>query len=268
MARVFVRATGNYLETTTFPSVALPFTVVYWFYATDVTNIHYGWSASANIAGNVSYFFLGPRGDVSGDPIHAIADNEPSGTGIAATSSGYSANTWHHAAGVFSSSTSRSVYLDGGSKVTNTTSASPDSINTMNVGAFYYTNTRFAGFGGRIAYLAMWNVALSDDEIADLGRKLNGVPCGVHPIRIRPESLVACYPLGGFHGEHDGDIWKDSYNLTPSGTPTWEESPAVIYPSRKKIIFPASSPAPPSSTKYSWWAWNTFGTPLDHGARS
>jgi hypothetical protein len=123
-------------------------------------------------------------------------------------------------------------------------------------------------FNGRVAYAAAWNAALTADDAADLGRKLNGVPCGVHPTRIRPESLVACHPLGGFHGEHDGDIWKDAYNLTATGSPTWDESPAVIYPSRKKIIFPVSSPAPPSSTKYSWWAWNTFGTPLDHDARS
>jgi hypothetical protein len=146
---------------------------------------------------------------------------------------GMSINTWHHAA-VVSESTQATVYLDG-TQGTVATYMNPSftSVNRFHVG--YLPSTQY--LSGRAAYVAAWNAALTADEIADLGRKLNGAPCGVHPIRIRPESLVACWPLGGFHGEHDGDIWKDSYNLTPSGTPTWEESPPVVYPSRSQSIF-------------------------------
>ena len=177
---------------------------------------------------------------------------------------------WHHVAGVWSATNTNApaLYVDGVAiSGTSQNGGGTLSVNTTGLGTNYSGDFRGYGYG-RLAYQAVHAAVLTADEIADMALTLNGAPCGVHPIRIRPESLVACWPLGGFHGEHDGDIWKDSYNLTAYGSPTWDESPAVIYPSRKKIIFPVSSAAPPSSTKYSWWAWNTFGTPLDHDARS
>lgn len=258
MARVF-NGSSQYASNTSFASGAFPITISTWFQTTTTS----GFQRVASWMNSGS------------DVLASILLNYPSAGSIANQTylsgvnslpsiSGMSANTWHHAA-VVSTNTGNTVYLDGvqGSSLSYT----PPSISGFTFFHLgYIPSTQY--LNGRAAYVAVYNAALTADEIADLGRKLNGAPCGVHPIRIRPESLVACWPLGGFHGEHDGDIWKDSYNLTAYGSPTWDESPAVIYPSRKKIIFPVSSAAPPSSTKYSWWAWNTFGTPLDHDARS
>ena len=44
------------------------------------------------------------------------------------------------------------------------------------------------GLDGRLAELAVWNVALTADEIASLAK-------GFRPHRIRPQSLVFCIPL-------------------------------------------------------------------------
>jgi hypothetical protein len=266
VARVF-NGSSQYLERSGDLVGSAPVTLSCWFRADNATQLHPLITVESTAYSD--WISLMADGVTAGDPIQA---NAASGGSVSiATVSSFSANTWHHAAATFypvfgTFIGDRYAFIDGvaGAKGSGTQSYMRTPIKTR-IGIH-------GGYGayllGRIAYVAIWNVALTADEIADLGRKLNGAPCGVHPIRIRPESLVGCWPLGGFHGEHDGDIWANSYNMTASGSPTWDESPAVIYPSRKKIIFPVSSAAPPSSTKYSWWAWNTFGTPLDHDARS
>jgi hypothetical protein len=68
---------------------------------------------------------------------------------------------------------------------------------------------------GRIAEAGIWNVALSDREVAALAS-------GVHPARMRPDALVAYWPLWGDDSpELD---WHPSggtrYPMTLTGTPT------------------------------------------------
>ncbi len=261
MARVFNGST-QYLENTSLANPTLPITIAAWFYANNTSGFQrvVAWQNLSGLQTAGTILLNYPSAGYVSNQVYT----DPSPNSLPSSSGTFTAGTWNHAC-VVSGTTSALAYLNG-------TAGSATTYSTPTFsGTTYFEVGRLIGtqyFSGRAAYVAVWLAALTADEIADLGRKLNGAPCGVHPIRIRPESLVACWPLGGFHGEHDGDIWKDSYNLTAYNSPTWEESPAVIYPSRKKIIFPVSSPSPPSSTKYSWWAWNTFGTPLDHGARS
>lgn len=222
MARSFAGGSppAAYLSTSSLPVIAPPFSVAYWFNVANVTDLFLGWSTYRSSA--IGYYFVGPRGDSAGDPIEAIADDGSGVASTAATSTSFSANTWQHACGVFASTSSVSAYLNGGGKATSTVTRAPVSLSTMAVGRLLYLGSALSGGAFSIAYLGVWNAALTDDQVASLA-------AGYHPRTVRPGSLVACWDLGGFAGEHDLDR-VGGYNLTPSGSPTWSDSPRIIYP--------------------------------------
>jgi hypothetical protein len=210
-------------------------------------------------SGGVYMFAINLRGDLS----TKYVDAQENPGSLAQTTSAYSANTWHHALAVFNSQTDRRIYLDGGAKGTNSTSGGAmSSVTGLILGAGTDGSGGFTSyFSGRVDEAGIWNAALTDADAASLAR-------GCTPIQVCPSKLAAYYPLGGHYGQLDVDRWKNRYDLTPTGSPTWADHPRVIYPRRSFWVPSPSVAGPPSSTKYSWWAWNTFGTPLDHGARS
>lgn len=118
----------------------------------------------------------------------------------AATSTTIIANTWFHACGVTSAANSRAGYLNGGGKGTNTTSTTPTGINRTSVGVGDGSSAvaEFAPAGtGDIAWATIWNVALSDADIAVLAT-------GVDPRLIHPEAIVGFWPLdAGYSPENN-----------------------------------------------------------------
>lgn len=142
-----------------------------------------------------------------------------------------SANTWAHIAGVFTSTTSRTAYIDGGNAVTNTSTNNPSaaSFNTTTIGARYET-TRGNFFGGEIAEVGIWSAALTAAEIASLAK-------GISPTLIRPASLVAYWPLiGNYSPEID---LRNRFEMTVSGA-TKEAHPRVYMPT--EVIVPRKAP--------------------------
>jgi len=111
--------------------------------------------------------------------------NNQAGTSASATT----VNTWHHAAGVFASSTSRTAYLDGVAGAENTTNIGTQATATaINVGARTASGGVAAYFNGDIAEFGIWNAALTAAEIASLAK---GMTCD----KVRPQSLVYYAPL-------------------------------------------------------------------------
>jgi hypothetical protein len=127
------------------------------------------------------------NGGAAGDPLTVEIDGPTAGPVSKNTSTGYSANTWHHACVVFSATNSRSVYLDGGGKATETTETGNPIVDRTGIGVVY-RNTPAAYTDGRIAEAGIWNVALTDAEVAALAN-------GVSPALIQPQSLKLYSPL-------------------------------------------------------------------------
>jgi hypothetical protein len=78
-------------------------------------------------------------------------------------------NAWQTVAGVFASSASRSVYVNGGGKVTDTTATSLSfaALNRFALGAFVMgAPTEY--FAGLMGFVGVWNVALSDANVTAL----------------------------------------------------------------------------------------------------
>ncbi|RKY12812.1 MAG: hypothetical protein DRP52_04265, partial [Planctomycetota bacterium] len=186
MARLF-NGSNEYLELDSTPVTAAPLTIVARFYQDDVST----W-ANRCIAGVFdlsspsNWFVLKTKIDGAGNYIRADTRSSSGWQEVASTAQ-FSGNTWHHAAAVFASSTSRTVYLDGGNSATNTTSVTPSGIDRISI-ARLGDSSPGNYMSGRVAEVAMYNAALSADEIASLAR-------GFSPLLIRTQNLVGYWPL-------------------------------------------------------------------------
>lgn len=155
---------GDNLESATTVATTVPMTFSCWF------------RASANATGslvNVSnpsavrtYFSLEVR---STGEIRSLARN---GTAYnpASTTANYSTGQWHHAAVRFISDSERHVYLDGGNKGSNSVSVTPSGVDLISLGILKTSAGDFDLFSGDLAEVAIWNAALSEDEILSLSQ--------------------------------------------------------------------------------------------------
>lgn len=109
-------------------------------------------------------------------------------TSFASTSTSVSTGVWFQASAVFASATDHRVFLNGGGKGTSSTSRTPGTLDRTAIG-----NRDNAGaaqaFAGELAHAAIWNIALSDAE--------NAMLAFVSPLRVRPDALVAYWPIDG-----------------------------------------------------------------------
>jgi hypothetical protein len=181
MAYEFTAASSQYLSTASAPANAYPITMACWFNSDSIT---INQRLIGLYASSVNYFDLGIRGVDAGDPVSAVV-NQGGILQITSTTSGYSANTWHHACGVFSSATSRTAFIDGGNSNTGTNNINPQNSTIMEIGRFIL-GVQY--MDGRIAEVGIWNVALTAAEVASLAK---GMTCD----KVRPQNLVFYAPL-------------------------------------------------------------------------
>lgn len=205
MARDF-NGSSDYLSAASSPIADYPFSMACWFNC-DVATAQRTLIEIRNGTGNLSHQ-LETRGDQGGDPVGARSSTGAGGI-FAESTAGYTAGTWHHAAGVWTSATSRAAFIDGGSKGTNATSRAPTGFDNMQIGRKNSGGGGSDFFDGRIFAAAIWDAALTDDEVASLGK-------GFSPLLIRPGSLVFYAPiLGRYSPEIEIFAARD---LTVTGT--------------------------------------------------
>ncbi len=192
MARDF-DGTNDILNINAVAVTGIPFTLAAWFRA-DVINKTMAilWIGDKDDTNEMHY--IQAAGLSGGDPVHANT-TAAAGGGTAATTSGFSANTWHHAAGVWVANNNRAAFIDGGSKGTNANNRTPGGFDRIRIGS-RGDSTPSNYFNGRIAEAAIYNVALSDAEVAVLAS-------GVSPLRVRPGNLKGYWPIFGASPETD-----------------------------------------------------------------
>ena len=175
------------------PVLSEPLTIAAWFYPTRNTARTVIASIADTAQGaSAAFFALVEDGTKAGDPICATkhrgsATSPPDSE--ATSTSGFTINNWHHGCAVFTSNTSRTIYLNGGSSATDTTNIPIDGNAIDKTGiACLARSTNAAFFQGRAAEVGIWNVALTADEVASLAK---GMTCD----KVRPQSLVFYAPL-------------------------------------------------------------------------
>lgn len=218
MARNFVSASNQYLSVASVPVSAYPLTMACWFYSTSATAnqtlVTIGTVGSAN-----HYFSLYLDGTATGDPV--AFNTRTTSAGEVLTTSGYATDTWQHACGVGISNTSRAVFVNGGSKGTATSNRTPSGVDSVYIGRRHTAAGGQNYMVGRIAEIAIWNVALSDVEVALLANRIS-------PLMIKPKSLVAYWPLMGI-GSPEPDYSSGVRNLTLNGdTPSTQADHAPV----------------------------------------
>lgn len=185
MARSFNDASNQYLEVDSAVLTDEPITMACQFKSDDATTFQTLMSIADKDV-NTKWHKLILRGDMTGDPIHA-GSWDGATSGFAITTWPYAAHVWHHACGVFAADNDRRVYIDGGSKGTNSNNVNVINLDTTAIGRL----CRSSGgqcMSGVIAEAAIWNVALTDDEVKSLSK-------GFTPLLVRPQNLVAYWPL-------------------------------------------------------------------------
>ncbi len=147
----------------------------------------------------------------------------PAVAAFATASSSYATSSWQHMAAVYESSVSRTVYLDGGSAVTNTTAVVFDpGQDVFSLGTRWWNGTVDLPLNAKVGEAAIYSIALT---VAEMGL----LATGFSPMLVRPESLVAYYPL-----LHDYNDWgPGGFHLTKS------TNPAILSPDHPPIIHAA-----------------------------
>lgn len=131
----------------------------------------------------------------------------------ATSSTGPADANWHHACAVFTTTSSRAAYYDGANKGTNTSSNTATGFNNTCIAVRHYNGAYDYHLNGDIGEAAIWNVALTDSEVASLA-------LGFSPLMIRPMSLVGYWPMvtGPTSGSYLDRVARN--NMTITGTPS------------------------------------------------
>lgn len=231
MARLFDNGSSQYLSNSNAVRNAYPLSISAWFNSDDDT-ITQGLVALADNNSSRRVTLNITNGN------NVYVSDVGSSARTATTSTTWTANTWHHAGGVFVSTTERSVFLDGGGKDTTTISSGQTwGMDTTYIGVNENgaTVTLYQYMSGSIAEVGIWNVELTDAEIAILA-------LGYSPLLIRPQSLVAYWPLIG-RTSPEIDI-VGGYDMTLNNGPTTAAHPPILYHDGLYTI-PESVPAGP-----------------------
>lgn len=197
------------------PTVAstLPITLACWFYSTSST-VNQGLINICNSTGNAG-FRLQAQGAITGKPLRATMLTAAATSGIASTAIAYPTNAWTHACGVFTSTTSRTVYLNGGNAVTDTTSIAQPATDRAFIGITLAQSAFVNYMAGQIAEVAIWNAALSAADVL----MLSGAAAAT---LVRPDKLLFYAPL-----MRDLIDFKAPRTFTNNGTATVSSHPRI-----------------------------------------
>jgi len=214
MSRTFVRASSQYLGNgSSCPVATYPFTVA-------------GWALPSS-TGDRALVSMGQAGVTQRHLLYITASDLRAFSGNGGTSgqsSGISAGngSWIHCAGVYSANNNRVSYVDGANGVSNSTTVNVSGLDRIYFGA-YYNNGLTAGFyyDGLMAEWGVWNVALTAAEIGSLA-------AGVSPLMVRPDALVAYYPM--YARATDEEDWSGIHTLTNTGTTAGTSRPRIRHP--------------------------------------
>ncbi|MHA2201268.1 MAG: LamG-like jellyroll fold domain-containing protein [Candidatus Thorarchaeota archaeon] len=168
----FDRASDEYLYCDIPVVVDEPLTLAAWFNFANTTNHQAIISLNTLTKGarQSEFYEILAQGAVGGDPIRALVVGENDQFRWADSTSGYSANTWHHACGVFASETSRAAYIDGGNKGTNSDDTGNVLVENTCIGAAYRQEGAegpqiISPSDGLVSGACIWNRVLSDAEV-------------------------------------------------------------------------------------------------------
>ncbi len=210
-----LNGSNQYLDTAILPVSGTPFTLCAWVKLDQLSSVKGDEQCAAAFGDDSAITFLNLRADMN-DRLQF--NSGPLPTAIATSNNTITAGTWEHWCGIAALDNERRVVLNGDwtNSGINTDSKDPwNALDNFNVGRLFMNSTAYDYLGGKIAHVAVWNVALDQSEIQSLSE------CS-SPDTVRTMDLVAYWPL--VVNDND-DIGGN--NLTPHNSPTWS---TIDYP--------------------------------------
>lgn len=208
-SRQFTETSGQFMARTTAPVSTYPCTISAWYKPTNVTSNHV--IVYIGSTTDARRFMIYKMSNAGGNV--ARASSVPDGGGAGSDAIGSTAMTdttrWYHVVGVWASSTSRKIYVDGVLEATDTTSIATTSLNRAAIGARGNPAPTYGLFANaKIAEIGIWSVALTDSDVLQLAK-------GANPQWVQRTSLVSYVPL--WTGlSPDADLVSGTFGLTNS----------------------------------------------------
>ena len=206
---------GQYLSVSNGIVSAYPYSFVCWVKIASLPSANSALISlgSTSTSNEYTELYVSTTGAVGG-----WSDDTNGGVG-AITTATMSTGAWHLAVAVFSSATSRTVYLDGANAASNTTSRTPTGFNASGLGVvFTGTGTAHSLLTGSIAYCTIYNVALTSTDVTNLWNSGSGVA----PNTIESSNVVSYSPFQGSSPWADG---VSTNTWTTTGSPTTGTAP-------------------------------------------
>jgi hypothetical protein len=215
-------------------SVVTPCTLAGWIYSGALTQSQY--SIGAYYTGGAAAALDGFTVRLSSDGTCLARVGDGSGVSGNPTANTMLANSWGHIGGVFASATSRYTYLNGVASAQSTINRSPsNNPNKLAIGLLINQDNSVTGPSTErfLAEIGFWNVALTAADMLQLA-------AGYSPLFVKPESLVAYYPM--IRGDANGDMpdLMGGLKMVEQGTVAVASHPRVFYPVRYRITFKTS----------------------------
>lgn len=219
MSRAFVRANSDYLNFASAPASGTPLTIACWAQRDlDATALVLAAIGVNDTSGNYHHIEINTDGRCRA----RTSNNGSNVSAFSGSGSGVALDTWAHFAGVFTSATSRAAFINGGSKGTNSSSSTP--TGTFNGVAIGRTMAGTRNYhSGLLAEVAIWDIALSDAEVATLAT-------GVKANTVQSGNLVFYAPILGNDSPEpelvtSGSVTVNGTTAEPSDHPVdWSES--------------------------------------------
>lgn len=248
MARSFAAASSQHLTLNASPITNGPLTLAAWF-----------WPDGLN-TGNVAYKILQLGSQTTDNNYYAIGVYQNqltfhggSNNQRAQTTDTLTNQTWHHAVGLTESTTSRYAILNGVKSTHSIAATNYNSVNQTRIGR--RTGSAAEYWNGHVAHAAVWNVALTDDEVASLYN--SGI--GADPRSVRPDALVAYWPLLDNDGDRD---WWGSTHLAATNSPTYAQHPPLLMKSKPTYTLLGTADAAPTISSVTLSGTSQIGSTL------
>lgn len=217
-SRQFTETSGQFMARTTAPVSTYPCTLAAWYKPSNLTSNHV--IVYVGSATDARRFMIYKMSNAGGNV--ARASSVPDGGGAGSDAVGTTAMTdttrWYHVVGVWTSSTSRKIYVDGVLEATDTNSVATTSLNRFALAARGNPAPTYGLYANaKIAEAGVWNVALTDAEVLQLAK-------GANPQWIQRTALVAYVPL--WTGlSPDLDLTGNTLGLTNAPTQSTDHPP-------------------------------------------
>ena len=225
MSRLF-NGSDEYLQTSSAVVSAVPLTIAGWVYFTGSVFVSGTVLCVADTSATDHLFSLRVTGN--GSVINVRGLTRGGGYAEAISAGAVTANAWQHVAFISSATNAREALVMGGGSGTNATSATPLNLDASSIGR-QCDNSPGDYFPGRLAEIGVWNVALTTAEVGILA-------AGYSPLFVRPQSLIAYYPL--IRDEDQDRV--GGYDMTAFNAPAIAVQAPVRYPAHQMIGMPAS----------------------------